>query len=462
MRLRFVRGLAVVIGIATVVMAAADQIWDREVLPGVTFRMERLEGMNLNVYGVKLSPDRVRMEPVLAGGRIYDSSATNGRSTVSQLVQENNAIGGINGDFFQFGQDPGGDPAGAMMRFGELLSVPRNGGRYASYGWGEGLPFQHVDLVWAGAVTLPSGRDVEIDDLYARVDADELVLTDSMAADVYCPEEYLVIRLSANEVGRSAKTKWSARVAEVSLATGRTAVFPGELVLAAHGVKAEALKDIQVGDVLSGSWELRGLSSDRVNHVMGGGPVLVRDGEAMQYPDEDGFATTKHPRSAVGMTASGEVWFLVADGRQTQSAGIGLNDLGALMKRWGCVQALNLDGGGSSAVNLLGLTLNKPSGGTERYVANGVVWLADRSAPGEPFQLAADVPTVVVGESVLVEARRRGRQISGEQVIWTAQGDGWIDQDGVLRGTKAGVVTVMALVDGRIERLTLKVVDGGK
>lgn len=449
----------VLVGALGVAGAWADQVWDREVLPGVTFRMERIEGMNLNVYGVRLAKGAVTMEPVLAKGTVYDSSATNGRSTVTQLVQENNAIGGINGDFFQFGDDPGGDPAGAMVRFGELLSLPRTSGRYASYGWSANVPFEHVNLEWSGTVNLPGGGSVKIDDLYARVDANQLVLSDSAAAEIYSAEEYLVVRLAGDGMRRYATNKWSARVVGVEKVTGRYVIHPGERVLAAHGRKASRFEGVKVGDLLMGEMELKGLDSKAIPHVMGGGPVLVRDGEAVNYGEDDNFATTKHPRSAVGVTAEGDVWFLVADGRQTQSAGIGLNDLGLLMKRWGCVNALNLDGGGSSAIHLMGLTLNKPSGGVERLVANGVVWHTERPAPGPKFEIYARGIGVKVGETMTLRVRRENGQIENEKVLWTAQGDAWIDQDGVLHGVKAGTVLVSAMVDGRIERLMIRVME---
>ncbi len=444
------RGTAFALCLLSLVSSSfADRMWDREVGQGVVFRMERLEGLNLNVYGVKLAKGSVSIEPVLAKGGIYDGSATNGRSTVSGLVAENGAIGGVNGDFFQFGQDPGGDPSGAMVRFGEWLSNPRSSGRYASYGWGTSSVFEHLELGWSGSVVLPGGRALAIDDVNGRLEAGKVMLSGATAKQVYGASPYVLVRLKGAGEGKLTPVMaMDLDVVSVETVEGRKDIGAGEFVLAANGVNAEALKGLKAGERVRIETKVEGVDWQVIQQVMGGGPALVVGGMVQSYPESDEFATTKHPRTAVGVTANGDTWFLVADGRQTQSAGIGLNDLGALMKRWGCVEALNLDGGGSSAINLFGVTLNKPSAGAERLVANGVVWKRDSVVVGRPFDLVS-----VFGEDGTVQLRavRDGAAIVGDKVVWTAQGAGWIDQDGVLRRLGEGAITVTALVEGRTQ-----------
>jgi len=85
-----------------------------------------------------------------------------------------------------------------------------------------------------------------------------------------------------------------------------------------------------------------------------------------------------HPRTAVGIDRdTGQVLFLVIDGRQDFSRGYTMVELANLMKEFGAEDALNLDGGGSST--MVGLTpagtvnvLNSPSDGSPRYVPNGL------------------------------------------------------------------------------------------
>ena len=54
------------------------------------------------------------------------------------------------------------------------------------------------------------------------------------------------------------------------------------------------------------------------------------------------------------------------DGRQSDSRGVNLDELAQIMKSIGAVEALNLDGGGSSSIFANGKLLNKPVGGTEQ------------------------------------------------------------------------------------------------
>ena len=51
------------------------------------------------------------------------------------------------------------------------------------------------------------------------------------------------------------------------------------------------------------------------------------------------------------------------DGRQSDSAGMTLKELSALMQELGCVRAYNMDGGNTSVMVAGGKIVNRPSGG---------------------------------------------------------------------------------------------------
>ena len=97
-----------------------------------------------------------------------------------------------------------------------------------------------------------------------------------------------------------------------------------------------------------------------------------------------GFEAGVHPRTAVGIKENGNVIFYTLDGRQNgYSVGASLTDLAKRMIELGCVDAINLDGGGSTVIggwlpaNPTFSVLNKPSGGAPRYVAN-YIFLQDK------------------------------------------------------------------------------------
>ena len=107
---------------------------------------------------------------------------------------------------------------------------------------------------------------------------------------------------------------------------------------------------------------------------MSGYYALLADGR-----NKGGMADL-HPRSAVGVSRDGRYLLLMAaDGRQPgYSEGLTTAETAEWMRKLGAWNALNLDGGGSTALVMRGsdgqpTTLNRPSGpppGTERRVAN--------------------------------------------------------------------------------------------
>ena len=122
--------------------------------------------------------------------------------------------------------------------------------------------------------------------------------------------------------------------------------------------------------------------------AVGGAPVLLKNGKIVfdfttttsgkymtnyELLQTDIFATSaRPPRTVIGSTADNKIVLFVCDGRQTHSDGATLFELAQILKGIGCVNALNLDGGGSSAIIAGGTLLNKPSDGSERAVATVV------------------------------------------------------------------------------------------
>ncbi len=102
------------------------------------------------------------------------------------------------------------------------------------------------------------------------------------------------------------------------------------------------------------------------------GPLLMDDGRDIPL-DSINFNKIRHPRTMIGATDDGHILFIVVDGRQPEYAeGMSLFELRELAKSLGCTDVLNLDGGGSTAMYLMGEesngVVNRPSGKVERAV----------------------------------------------------------------------------------------------
>lgn len=118
--------------------------------------------------------------------------------------------------------------------------------------------------------------------------------------------------------------------------------------------------------------------------AIGGGPMLVYNGRnvAMKYYYREIMHTggtageSRQPRTAIGATKSGKVMLLVCDGRGINgSNGLTLSEMADLFVAHGMDYAINLDGGGSSAmVGFDGQLLNSPSDGSQRATPTVVVF----------------------------------------------------------------------------------------
>ena len=112
---------------------------------------------------------------------------------------------------------------------------------------------------------------------------------------------------------------------------------------------------------------LSGLKPWKVKHAFGGGPVLVQDGQVkISNNEEKKFAgkaiADKHPRTAIGYTKDGTMIILAIQGRMKGLAeGATLPQMAKIMVDLGCVEAMNLDGGGSSCLLINGKETIKPS-----------------------------------------------------------------------------------------------------
>lgn len=69
----------------------------------------------------------------------------------------------------------------------------------------------------------------------------------------------------------------------------------------------------------------------------------------------------RHPRTALGVTDNNEICIVVVDGRQQRSEGLSLKELADFMQQLGCIHALNLGGGGCTALCIDGQLANSPS-----------------------------------------------------------------------------------------------------
>ncbi|MDD6484903.1 MAG: phosphodiester glycosidase family protein [Clostridiales bacterium] len=136
------------------------------------------------------------------------------------------------------------------------------------------------------------------------------------------------------------------------------------------------------------------------------GARLIKDGQICS-----GFEEGAAPRTAVGVKENGNLIMYTLDGRQSgYSYGCRLETLARRMAELGCVDAINLDGGGSTTIGaLLGgednfELKNSPSDGSMRNVSNFIFLRDNRTPTGVPWivNAALDAEDYLRGATAVV------------------------------------------------------------
>lgn len=339
----------------------AEQKVIRQVLPGITYT-SRLQGRPEGpvwTHVLEIEPAAgYALLPVLSNNKVQ------GLETVSDMARSAQAVAAVNGSFFA----ANGEIIGLMKLNKELISTP-GPARTALGILPDGtLIFDQVS--YEGYVELPGGVRAAVSGVNRQRGDDELM--------IYTPSYHA--STGTNEFGRE-YTIENDRVTAVG--SGNSSLPNGAVVISAHGKAVQALSSLKVGDSVRISHSL-GDQYDRAVHVVGGGPMLVRDGSVFLTTKLEEFGTDvaggRAPRTACGVTKEGRIILAVVDGRQTYSMGMTLLELALFMQDMGSVTAMNLDGGGSSVMVIADNAVNKPSGGSERKVANALAVVPARLA----------------------------------------------------------------------------------
>lgn len=146
-----------------------------------------------------------------------------------------------------------------------------------------------------------------------------------------------------------------------------------------------------------------------LKHLMTSGPLLVAEGRPVFQYNLEGFNGTlesRHPRTAVGITADDKILLVTVDGRQPDvSLGVTFDELIYLMLDLGAKTAMGLDGGGSTTSWVNGQIVNQLSGGSQRLVANSIVVRSGIAVFMDGKRIYYDVPPRLEKGRTLVPLR---------------------------------------------------------
>lgn len=373
--------------------------------------------------------------PALSTDLITAPGVTEGEP-LSAMAARAGAIAAVNGDFFDIGQT--GIALGTSVKSGQFLqsAIP-------DWPLGAGVGRDRIgrlmSVVLEGSITLPSGT--------YPLGAVNLPTVPSGTIGLFTP---LWTRdRSAATVGASEAVEVVVRqgkVVSVSPTVTDGPVPDDGFVLVGREAYAAPLAALQVGDPVTLEYH----ANPDVLWAVGGQRYLVAEGVVTPGLDD----VTRRPRTALGFSADGSTLFLATvEGGSTASSGLTLREMAELMKGFGAASAMELDGGGSSAMvarlpGTEGLTLlNRPSDGQERRIPNGVGIFA-QAGSGIPHYLSVQGERrVFPGLSRTLSVSALDEQYGPAQAappLWSLAGPGVLAPDGRYTAVQADGTPVAA------------------
>lgn len=303
-----------------------------------------------------LEIDPARVEVVVA--RAVDAAI--GVESTRSLARRHGALAAINGGFYVVAGPTRGDSEGVLMIDGRLLSEPDRGRAGAGFfvdGGRVRAAFARLDARLEAR--LADGTVIALDGVNReRRPGEVIAFTPEFHRTTLTGPEGTEVLVSAGRVLRIRSGAGSSRIPAdgfvLSFAAGRRA------------------PELAPGDPVELATELVSLDPDperlwpRVTDALGAGPLLLASGRRVEAPEAEAisrvFGLARHPRTAVGARADGTLLAVIVDGRQPgHSVGMSLGELTDLFLDLGAVDAVNLDGGGSTTMVIRGEIVNQPS-----------------------------------------------------------------------------------------------------
>lgn len=289
--------------------------------------------INIVEVNTALNPD-IQLTPAIASDTLAH------KSTISSIARRNNSIVAINGTFFK---PSTGVPLGTLMINKKMYTGPIYD-RVAMGIFDNGYDMARVQLnanltTWNNKIKVNNINQPRILSTHVIVYTSEW---GKFAPPI--PKYGKQIAVNNNEI--------------IASSTSQLEIPENGFVIVGPAQQLDKIVDdkyIKLDILTMPEW-------NNVNHIISGGPYLVKNSEVFVDMTEQNLASIggRNPRSAVGYTADNHLIIVTVDGREKASVGMTLNELANFMKSIGCFNAMNLDGGGSTVLYVDGKVVNHP------------------------------------------------------------------------------------------------------
>lgn len=304
------------------------------------------------------------------------------RERVAAMVTRTGAVAGVNGGFFMEGTRPlqllkvDGQVKIMPLWQRTAMAFPQNGPPV----------LDNPNGIWR--LVLADGAKYDLADSF-NVSKDPT----PPASKVYDGNIYNSVVANPNGMTAliSNNTVVSCCTTRVTLTPGSLGVYIGASEMDTLGKALVAGATVTCTPVITPDWA-------EFPDAVSAGPRLLCKGDinipcdAERIPPD--IRNGRHPRTSIGVTADGHTIIMVVEATKPYGEGATLEEMAGLLKSRGVVDAMNLDGGGSSAMAIGSETVNYPPNSWTRPVADGVLVYDSRIVPAAPS--SASVPPMEV------------------------------------------------------------------
>ena len=433
------------------VVFSLDTLENHQIGPGTHYTSLRLMGnVRLDVFFIKadLKNPYVEFRNILSRDSIYGveqpSAAAKRKSTEGAFY-----FAGTNGDFYNT-TDYIGWPIGGNMVNSEIAKLPQARNLFAI----DKHKIPDIGFM-TSKTTVKFGENTwTINSINHTRGENRLVLYNQHNGKVTRTNEYgteVLIELQNGDVWATNKPL-KAKVLQIEKNKGSMAIPQGKAVLSGHGTAATNLNTLSVGDEIEINLNLtlNGNTTAQYTQMTAGDnyETMLLNGVVEQTSIWD----ERHPRTGLGFTQNRDTLiFCIIDGRSA-SAGVTTKHLAQIMKSAGAYTAVNMDGGGSSAMYIAeyGKPVNQVSDGNERAVGNSVFVVATSPTDNTvgvimPYKKSISIPRYAEYTpqfrgynqyEVLLESDVQGVELSCPPTLGTIAGNKFI-----ATGTEPGMIT---------------------
>lgn len=398
--------------------------------------------------------------PMMSYGDNINSTATVANLAKRLEDKGHRVVGGVNGDYFVLAT---GEPLGLLVSDGVLRS---------SDSYFSAVGFSPDGTAFIGKPSLTITAQTPLGDVAVKAVNKRPGSATGAGHYLYTPDFGTATPISGTHIvlnpipdatgqapGLSIGGSVDCLVAGVTQAEWTAAIQPGQMILTVSA-DSDPYHTEQALALMAGDKVTIAISSDdtRWNGVataIGGYSRIVENGQL--GPDVD---NTPNPRTAIGVKADGTALFYAIDGRQSgYSVGATLSQVGQRLIELGCVEAVGLDGGGSTVMvgsmpwDTAAGVLNKPSE-QNRRVSNGIFLVSDLRPTGEASSLLVGPQDNILlsGAQVALTAAGLDKNCypaaySGGLTWAVTEGGGSVEEDGLFTAGEAGTSTVTASTD---------------